>query len=448
MIKKLSIFLISILAVTSLRAGNVTTYPAVSSVADADLFFDWQSSAQKNATALQMKSYMLGGGSAAIATGKTLTVSNSLTFTGTDGSSVAFGSGGAVLYSLGIGSLTEAWSAKLDKLAALSAPGTAGYLLSSDTSGNLSWQAPTILATASGTNTYTATPSPALAAYGTGLGVLIKFTNANTGGCSLNLNSLGAIPIQQNGAAVAVGAIPANVTLHLIYDGTNFQIVGNGTTYGFSTGLVLTGNVVTVSTNLATYSAQAPNSTALAALGDAPDATGGLLSFAGIGTITEGFDSTILKSANIGSSVQAYNSSLAAIASGTYTGATSITTLGTIATGTIPWANLSGIPTTRTGYGIAPTMTSNTTSTITFNTSGNDETIYNPSASTLSAATLTLPTTAGQGERLTYQTHGIITTLTTSGQTVDGWASPTSMTADSSIVFQCESANGHFVRVK
>lgn len=43
----------------------------------------------------------------------------------------------------------------------------------------------------------------------------------------------------------------------------------------------------------------------------------------------------------IGTDVQAYNASLAAIAGGTWTGATSITTFGTIVTGTVPWANVS-----------------------------------------------------------------------------------------------------------
>ena len=47
----------------------------------------------------------------------------------------------------------------------------------------------------------------------------------------------------------------------------------------------------------------------------------------------------------IGTDVQAYNASLAAIAGGTWTGATSITTLGTISTGTVPQAHVSGLTT-------------------------------------------------------------------------------------------------------
>jgi len=244
--KKLLLLLAAFVFAASLaRAGNVTTYPNVSSVTSADLFFDWQSGTQQNATAAQLKTYLLGGGTLSIASGKTLAANNTVTFTGTDDSSVAFGSGGTVLYASGIGSSVEAWSARLDALAALSPPATSGYLLSSNASGGLSWIAPTVTATASGTNTYTATPSPALTAYTTGLSVLVKFTNANTAGSSLNLNSLGAIPIEQSGAAVTAGQIPVGSTLYLVYDGTNFQIVGNNSgSYSFTSPLVNTTGTV------------------------------------------------------------------------------------------------------------------------------------------------------------------------------------------------------------
>lgn len=82
-------------------------------------------------------------------------------------------------------------------------------------------------ATASGTNTYTASLSPAISAYVAGMDVTILFTNANSGASTLNLNSLGAKAIQLNGAAVTSGEIPAGSTLTLVYDGTEFQIVGS-----------------------------------------------------------------------------------------------------------------------------------------------------------------------------------------------------------------------------
>jgi hypothetical protein len=85
-------------------------------------------------------------------------------------------------------------------------------------------------ATASGTNTYTATLAPVPAAYISGVVYTISFTNGNTGAATLNLNSLGAKAIQLRGAALTGNEIPANATLSLLYDGTQFQIIGRDST--------------------------------------------------------------------------------------------------------------------------------------------------------------------------------------------------------------------------
>lgn len=207
-------------------SNPITNYGLVSSVTSADLLWDWQSGAQQSCTMAQVKTFLLGGGSIAIAGGKTLTISNSFTCTATDGSVIVFGAGGTVIYAASIGSTVQAYSAKLAALAALAVPAASFRFLASDTSGNLSWLPQTLAATASGTNIYTATPSPALTAYSTGQAVVITFTNANTAGASLNLNGLGAAAIQQSGLALDAGQITANSVLALIYDGTNFQIVG------------------------------------------------------------------------------------------------------------------------------------------------------------------------------------------------------------------------------
>jgi hypothetical protein len=84
--------------------------------------------------------------------------------------------------------------------------------------------------TAAGTNTYTATVVPAIASYSELRGVIVKFTNANTGASSLNLNSLGAISIKKDvSASLASGDLPANGEKILVFDGTNFQLVtGSG----------------------------------------------------------------------------------------------------------------------------------------------------------------------------------------------------------------------------
>lgn len=82
--------------------------------------------------------------------------------------------------------------------------------------------------TAAGTDTYTATIT-GLLAYGTGLEVKILFTNANGGSATLNINSLGAITLKKNGSTnLAAADITAGQTLRLSYDGTNFQVLGLG----------------------------------------------------------------------------------------------------------------------------------------------------------------------------------------------------------------------------
>lgn len=96
-------------------------------------------------------------------------------------------------------------------------------------------------ATASGTNTYTATITPAIAAYLNTHRFFIRFTNANTGASTLNLNGLGAVPIvRNNGNALTSGDILAGGIYVLAYDGTNFRLItpsrpnlvnGNGTTF-------------------------------------------------------------------------------------------------------------------------------------------------------------------------------------------------------------------------
>jgi hypothetical protein len=80
-------------------------------------------------------------------------------------------------------------------------------------------------ASADVTDTYTASLTPALTAYTTGMMVRIKFTTANTGACTLNLNGLGAKDIKaRNGSDTSTGAIIANDISELVYDGTNFVL--------------------------------------------------------------------------------------------------------------------------------------------------------------------------------------------------------------------------------
>lgn len=84
--------------------------------------------------------------------------------------------------------------------------------------------------TASGSATYTASLIADPGASYTKIAnrfILVKFTSANTGAATLNLNSRGAVAIKKNSSeALAAGDIVAGSVLLLAYDGTNFQIVG------------------------------------------------------------------------------------------------------------------------------------------------------------------------------------------------------------------------------
>jgi hypothetical protein len=75
-------------------------------------------------------------------------------------------------------------------------------------------------------NAYAVTldPVPALVA---GLYVNMKSNAANTGSATIDVNSLGVKSIKRpNGDALSSGDIPNNSVSHLVYDGTNFQLMG------------------------------------------------------------------------------------------------------------------------------------------------------------------------------------------------------------------------------
>lgn len=89
-------------------------------------------------------------------------------------------------------------------------------------------------ASSGGTDTYAITVTPAPTAYVTGQVFRFKADVANTGACTLNVNSLGAKSIKKNvSAELETGDIIANQVVEVIYDGTNFQLnnrVGSGLT--------------------------------------------------------------------------------------------------------------------------------------------------------------------------------------------------------------------------
>lgn len=82
--------------------------------------------------------------------------------------------------------------------------------------------------TAAGTDTYTTTIS-GVASYADGDAYLIRFTNGNTTGCTLNINGLGARTLYRNNDGVLIGGdIIAGAEMFCIYNSTltGFQVIG------------------------------------------------------------------------------------------------------------------------------------------------------------------------------------------------------------------------------
>ena len=79
-----------------------------------------------------------------------------------------------------------------------------------------------------GTDAYAVTITY-FAAYTAGATVRFKADVANTGACTLNVNSLGAKALKlENGSDPTDGVIKAGAIVMVVYDGTNFQIVTTG----------------------------------------------------------------------------------------------------------------------------------------------------------------------------------------------------------------------------
>lgn len=75
-------------------------------------------------------------------------------------------------------------------------------------------------------DTYVVTLSPIPTGYTTGMVVRFKANTANTGACTLNVNSLGAKTIKKEyNADLENSDIVANQIVSVIYDGTNFQLL-------------------------------------------------------------------------------------------------------------------------------------------------------------------------------------------------------------------------------
>lgn len=113
------------------------------------------------------------------------------------------------------------------------AQGSADTYLKNDGSGNLSWSTVTGsgglksgTATASTTDVYTTTIT-GVSSYTTNDAYVIKFNTDNSNGATLNINSLGAIQLVKNNDVILTGGdIRVGQEFIVIYDGTNFQMIG------------------------------------------------------------------------------------------------------------------------------------------------------------------------------------------------------------------------------
>lgn len=106
--------------------------------------------------------------------------------------------------------------------------GTGSANTDSATLGQVQSNTVSLIGSISGTDTITGSLSPSLTAYATGQMFWFVAANANTGATTININSLGAKSITKNGTtALAASDIKAGQTVVIVYDGTQFQLVGS-----------------------------------------------------------------------------------------------------------------------------------------------------------------------------------------------------------------------------
>ena len=101
------------------------------------------------------------------------------------------------------------------------------------------------LTSVAGTNTITATAPVGMTGYVAGQVFRFIAAGANTGACTLNLNSIGAKSlVKTDGSALVSGDIASGAAVQVMYDGTNFQLLSdaNGATETV-TNLTVTGTL-------------------------------------------------------------------------------------------------------------------------------------------------------------------------------------------------------------
>jgi len=93
--------------------------------------------------------------------------------------------------------------------------------------GQVQAQAYAWLTSVSGTDTITASATPAITAYAAGQTFRFIPANANTGAATINISGLGAKSVTKYGTvALTANDLATNVVYEILYDGTQFQIIG------------------------------------------------------------------------------------------------------------------------------------------------------------------------------------------------------------------------------
>lgn len=88
----------------------------------------------------------------------------------------------------------------------------------------------------SGTNTYiaTSTTTPPVKNYSIRKSYYLKIVTANTGSSTINIDGVGAVTMYKFGTTpLAAGDLPAGGIVEIVYDGTNFQVIGGGIIFAY-----------------------------------------------------------------------------------------------------------------------------------------------------------------------------------------------------------------------
>jgi len=110
-----------------------------------------------------------------------------------------------------------------------------------------------LIGSVSGVDTITGLLAPAITAYASGQSFFFVSAGANTGAVTMNLNSVGAKAITKEGAtALVAGDIPSGALVHIVYDGTRFQLISIGGQITASSTNTLTNKSISLTNNTVT----------------------------------------------------------------------------------------------------------------------------------------------------------------------------------------------------